>query len=60
MQALALAGRLSQPEPPAPRQPEVQVVERVVETADPVVQYKLERMGAEVKELTEEREAMHR
>ena len=55
-QAVALAQR-----PPAPApQPEVQVVERVVEAADPVAQYKLERMEAEVRELTEEREAMQR
>lgn len=57
LQAVALAQR-QQPAPP--QQPEVQVVERVVEAVDPVTQYKLERMEGEVRELTAEREAMNR
>jgi hypothetical protein len=63
VQALALAQRQAPPaQPPPLEQPkqEVQVVERVVATVDPVTQYKLERMEAQAKELAEEREVMHR
>lgn len=54
---LALAQKQAPQVQPAPVP---QVVERVVEVPDPVAQYKLERLEAELGEAAREREAMQR
>ncbi|GAB4818914.1 hypothetical protein N2152v2_005960 [Parachlorella kessleri] len=62
IEALALAQRQQPQQAAAPPQlqPEVQVIERVVETVDAATQYKLERIEAEARQLMQEREAMQR